>query len=67
MYVMNNLDTERPLRHFTDQTTEGTISKLGSSVLFRIRMKMEIIKSVLIKAFIRKKLRNVFFSISFVF
>ena len=50
--IINNLKTEPPLRHFTDQTTEATISKFGSGVLYSIRMKMGIIKSVLIKAFI---------------
>ena len=49
------------MRHFTDQTTEPTISKFGSSVLYSIRMKMGIIESVLIIAFIKKKL---FFSLS---
>ena len=39
----------------TDQTTEATISKFGSGVLYSIRMKMGIIKSVLIKGFILKK------------
>ena len=49
--INNNLETERPLRHFTDQPTEATISKCGSIVLYSIRMKMEIIKRVLINAF----------------
>ena len=49
---INNLETEPPLRHLTDQTTEATISKFGSGVLYSIRMKMGIIKGVLIKAFI---------------
>ena len=33
--------------HFTDQTAEATISKFGLGVLYSIRMKMGIIKSVL--------------------
>ena len=49
--IINNLVTERPLRHFTDQTTEATISECGSIVQYSIRMKMEIIKRVLINAF----------------
>ena len=65
---VNNVETEPPLRHFTDQTTEATILKYGSGVLFSIRLTMEIIESVLINAFvlflIQKKL---FYSISFVF
>ena len=48
---INNLETDPPLRHFTDQTTEATISKFGPCVLYSIRMKMEIIKSVLIRGF----------------
>ena len=39
------------MRHFTDQTTEATTSKFDSGVLYSIRMRMEIIKSVLIEAF----------------
>ena len=49
---IKNFETEPPLRHFTDKTTEATISKFGSGVLYSIRMKVGIIKSVLIKAFI---------------
>ena len=52
LIYINNLETEPPLRHFTDQTTEATISKFGFDVLYSIRMKIGIIKSVLIKAFI---------------
>ena len=49
---INRLETEPPLRQFTDQTTEATISKFGSGMLYTsIRMKMGIIKSVLIKQF----------------
>ena len=58
---INNLETERPLRHFTDQPTEATISKFGSSVLYSIRTKMGIIKSGLIKAYIKQ---TTFFSLS---
>ena len=39
------------LCHFTDQTLEATNSKFGLRVLYSIRTKMEIIKSVLIKNF----------------
>ena len=48
---IDNLETERPLPRFTDQTTEATISKFGSGVLYSIRMKIGIIKNVMIKAF----------------
>ena len=51
---INNLETEPPLRHFTGQNTEATISKCGSSVLYSIRMKMGIIRSVLLQAFIKQ-------------
>ena len=64
IYNINNLETEPPLRHFIDQTTEATISKFGSGVLYSIRMKMGIIKSVLIKGFILKKNEKNFFSLS---
>ena len=57
---INNLETEPPLRHFTDQNTEVTISKFGLGVLYSIRMKMGIIKSVLIRGFIIKKLKKKF-------
>ena len=63
---INHLKTKRPLRYFTDQTTEATISKFGSGVLYSIRIKIGIIKSVLIKNLIKKKLK-LFFSIRFVF
>ena len=63
---INNLETEPPLRHFTDQTTEATISKFGPCVLYSIRMKMEIIKSVLIRGFFIE-IKHFFFSISLVF
>ena len=36
----------------TKLTTEATISKFGSGVLYSIRMKMAIIKSAMVKAFI---------------
>ena len=53
------------MRHFTDKTTEATISKFGSGVLYGMRMKVGIIKSVLIKAFIlQKKFKKNFFSLS---
>ena len=52
---INNLETEPSLRHFTDQTTEATISKFGSGVLYSIGMEVGIIKSVLIKGFMKKK------------
>ena len=58
---INNLETERPLPRFTDQTTEATISKFGSGVLYSIRMKIGIIKNVMIKAFF---LINFFSSVS---
>ena len=61
----NNLENEPPLRHITHQTKEATISKFGSDVLYSIRMKMGIIKSVLIKTFFFNK--KTFFSISFIF
>ena len=50
------------MRHFTDQTTEATISKFVSSVLYSIRRKMGIIKSVFNTALIKKK--KLFFSLS---
>ena len=59
---INNLATEPPLLHFTDQTTEATISKFGSDVLYSIRMKMGITKSVLIKGFFFIKKRFFFLS-----
>ena len=56
-----HLETEPSLRHFTDQTAEATISKLGSGVLYSIRLKMWIIKSVWMKAFIKKKIKKKIF------
>ena len=44
LIYINNLEAERPFRHFTDQTTKATISKVGSGVLYGIMMKMGIIK-----------------------
>ena len=55
-----------PLRRLTDQTTEATISKVGLSVLYSIKTKMRIIKSVLIKGFLFKK-KPLFFSITISF
>ena len=52
---INNFETEPTLPQFTDQTTEATISKFGSVVLYSIKTKMRNIKSVLIKALIYRK------------
>ena len=42
------------MRHFTDQTTDATISKFGLGVLNSIRMKKGIFKRVLIEGLIKK-------------
>ena len=65
IYV-NNLEFECPLGNFTDQATEVTISTFGSGVLYSIRMKMGTIKSLLIKASVKKK-KLFFYSFSFAF
>ena len=44
LYRINNLETEPPLHHCIDQTTEATNSKFGSDVLHKINMKMGILK-----------------------
>ena len=50
------------MRHFTGQTTEAKTPKFGLGVPYSIRIKTGIIKSVLIKAFVQKKIwKNLFF------
>ena len=53
--------------HFTDQTTEAKLSKFDLVVLYSIRAKMGIIKSIYIKAFIKKNKKNKFSKQDFFF